>query len=230
MKINRVQKSRKPQGACEACRQPIEAGASYKFLAPRYGGKRKRHADCPDWRQSEMTNAKIATAYAGQEAAHDALDSLDVSIYDDADAFLDDVKTILSDCAEAAAECAADYQDGIDSMPEGLQSSPVAEESLEKIEILEGWQAELEDFDPDEVAPEQEEYEAPDTLACPECGRKGPQNPSEPGIYVCLNERCDMGTYDDPDAPEEGEFEEEFLAWADGVLDQARSIIDGLEL
>lgn len=152
MRTNHVSKARKGQGTCESCRQEIAKGQAYKWIKSRYGPKRSRHADCPSWRPSEMTGSKMATAYAAQEGGHDDLDAIDASLVNDAataEAFVDDVKAALAAVAEGGNECAGDYQEGIDNLPDSLQDGPTAEESREKIDALEQWASDLEDWTPD---------------------------------------------------------------------------------
>lgn len=170
MKIKTIGKAQKDQGVCEKCREPIAVGQSYRYIKPRYGAKRKRHASCPIWRQSEMTTAKIATAYAAQEDAHDFLNDLDPKTYFtgeleqdtegnerhliDADQLVSDIQEILGTCAQGAEDCKEEYQEGLDNMPEGLQEGPTGEEIQEKIELLEDWGQTLEAWDPQNPEPD----------------------------------------------------------------------------
>lgn len=169
MRIHHVNKARKDQGRCESCREEITAGQGYRYIAPRYGGKRKRHATCPVWRQSEMTSGKIATAYAAQEGGHDSLEALEPPTPDTLAAFVDDVKAILEEVATGADECSADYQDGFDNMPENFQNGPTGEEIQEKIDYLESWAEELRQWEPDDdwtdVDPDDVETWAEDVLS-----------------------------------------------------------------
>lgn len=160
----------------------MPVGSSYKYVKPRYGARRVRHTDCPMWRPSELASGKIATAYAAQEDATDALHALPIpEAWSGAEEWVDDVRSILADCASGAGECRDEYQEGYDNMPENFQAGPTGEEIQEKIDLLESWADELEDPDLPEV----------------------PGDEDEPAD---LNE------------------------WADDVISQAQSLIDGLEL
>lgn len=168
MKVNSVKKARKPQGSCEVCRKEIGVGDSYKYISPRVGGKRKRCSDCPHWRPSEMTSGKIATAYAGQEDAHDDLNkALEDALNGDPfpTPLIEHIQVILNDCAQQAEDCREEYQESLDNMPEGLQEGPTGEDIQEKIEMLDGWQQDLEswepsnDFDPEQYDSKQEGWE-----------------------------------------------------------------------
>ena len=130
-----MQKARKHQGDCEYCRVPIVAGASYKWVKSRFGPKRVRHGTCPTWRPSELTGGKIATAYAAQEDAYDAIDDAST---------VEEIIQALEDCAGGARACMEDYQEGLDNMPENLQDGDVGMQIQERIDALEYWATDLE--------------------------------------------------------------------------------------
>jgi hypothetical protein len=60
MRVERVKAARKDQGTCNSCGKPITKGMAYKSISFRYGGTRKRHASCPEFRPSEMTQSKMS--------------------------------------------------------------------------------------------------------------------------------------------------------------------------
>jgi hypothetical protein len=171
-RIKTVTKAQKDQGACEQCGKALPAGSGYKWTkANRYSPKRKRCLDCPTWTQSELTTSKLATAYAGQEQAYQALDALSAADYMtaqdhegteifDGAAFIASVESILDDCGTAAEECRDDVQEGFDNMPEGLQQGPTGELIQERVDLLESWQMELQGFSADDYDEDQdpEEY------------------------------------------------------------------------
>lgn len=158
MKVNTVKSARKHQGKCEACREEITPGMGYRYIAPRHGGRRKRHLHCPMWRPSEMVSGKMATAMAAQEGAEESVNNLIDGIdQQQLDSVHEDLRTIMEECAQGARDCAEEYQEGLDNMPQGLQDGPTGEEIQEKIELLEDWVGRLEDYDPDEYDPDEEE-------------------------------------------------------------------------
>lgn len=195
---------------CLRCRQPIEVGQSYQHVqANRYSPKLMKHTDCaPGFKQSEMTGSKMATAYAAQEDAHDALEHVDAHQYVtidesgegkhdfDATAFVDEVRAVLEECATGIEECRDDYQDGLDSMPEGLQQGPTGEEISEKIDVLDSFASDLGSFDPSV------EFDPDD-----------------------INPDAEEGTTVDA-----ADFQAAVDDFAEQVFDEAREAIDGLEL
>lgn len=141
--IVRVNKSRKDQGKCPKCGKELPAGTGYKwFQADRFSPKLKRCLDCPDWRLSERTSGKIATAYAAQEDAGDALQEIDWHGRDIQDV-LDDIQAVLEQCATGVEECRDEYQESLDNMPEQLQDADTGQQIQEKIDILESFMDEL---------------------------------------------------------------------------------------
>lgn len=152
MRVTTVRSARKKQRPCERCGAEINPGTGYKSISPRYGAKRVRCLPCPYWRPSETTSSKMATAYAGQEAAHDALDAMDWDSYEGTptervEAFTEDLKTIAGDCAQSGRDTAEEYQEGLDAMPDGLRDA--AYDTQEKIDSLESWADDLESWEPD---------------------------------------------------------------------------------
>lgn len=174
--VAKAQASKKPR-RCMRCREDIEVGQSYQHVSPnRYMPTLMKHTDCqPGFKQSEMTGSKMATAYAAQEDAHDALGQVDAHAFVevdesgegkhsfDAQAFVDEVKSVLEECSNGIEECRDDYQDGLDAMPEGLQQGPTGEEISEKIDVLDSFADDLGSFDPtvefdeDDINPDAEE-------------------------------------------------------------------------
>lgn len=151
MKISTVKSARKDQGQCEICRGAIKVGDGYRSIKPRFGVKRKRCMNCPVWKPSEMTNSKIATAYAAQEDANAMLDAMDVD--EDNSAFVSNVQSILIQCAEGGEECKSDYEESLDNMPEGLQEGDSGQAIQEKIDLLDGWIQDLESWSPSSEEP-----------------------------------------------------------------------------
>lgn len=142
-----VKAAQKPQGPCEKCQKEIAKGDPYKWVKPRAyrgatGWKRKRCMDCPAWKASELTSSdKLATIYAGQEAAADALSDWD---HEDAEA----LRSILSDYAEALREAGQGYVESADNIESGFgTSTSMSDELREKGEALDSAADELESTD-----------------------------------------------------------------------------------
>ncbi len=218
MRITTVKKARIDQGNCEFCRNAITAGMSYMFISPRYGGKRKRHAECRSWKPSEMTSGKSSTALAAQEDAHDELETISWPVGDEdpVAAVEEAVKAALENASEGARECQEDYQEGLDNMPEGLQYGPVGEGIQENIDALEAWIDELEGWTNSEGTPEV----AGD--ACKVCGLSYTDGDHE--------------TEDDGRFSADGHYFEELVEtvqdddWVIDVLESAKEAVDSLEL
>jgi hypothetical protein len=72
-RIYNVKKSRKDQGACSKCGDPLPAGTPYRWIKPRYGRKRVRCTkhECR-FRASDLTSSdKLSRFYAAQEIVED---------------------------------------------------------------------------------------------------------------------------------------------------------------
>lgn len=215
----------KKSRVCMRCREDITVGQSYQWVqANRYAPRLNKHTDCsPGFKPSEYTSSKIATAYAGQEAAHDALDALDVEQYRtddtdtvfDAESFMADVQAALDEAATGAQECAADYQDGLDAMPEGLQYGDVGSEIQEKIDTLESYESDVQSFD----------YTG-DAWSDMLDAVKSEHEPE-------ADDESDDDGLDDTDTLDDellDAISDAWNEWTQGVLDEAREAVDALEL
>lgn len=144
---------------CEACGNPIEIGMSYKWVAPRAhrgatGHKRNRHVNCPAWKQSELTSSQhLATIYAAQEGAEDALASVTIDTVEDAEGVLETLREIAGDFADQVREASQSYEESAQNIEDGFGHETYQSEELrEKSESIEGWADEaadvsLTDFD-----------------------------------------------------------------------------------
>lgn len=136
----RADKSRPlPLLVCESCGKDIEIGTPYKHVTPKsgpYGGRtRNRHADCPDWRPSELSSSKMATVMAAQEAFYDSLASAEDK---------ESIQDLVNGVAEAAREVASEYEESADNIEQYFSSSDKADELHDNANSLEGWADELE--------------------------------------------------------------------------------------
>jgi len=136
MRINHVQKARKDQGRCGRCDKEIKVGDPYKWIKPRYGGKKVRCEFC-QFRPSEMTSSKMGIVYDAQE---DALE--EIGKWCDEDAA--DLQEILNRFAETVREVSEEYQESCDNIRDTFSDSPTADECEEKANELDSWASEIE--------------------------------------------------------------------------------------
>jgi len=136
MRINHVQKARKDQGKCGVCEREIKVGDAYKWIKPRYGGKKIRCEFC-QFRPSEMTSSKMGIVYDAQE---DALE--EIGKWCDEDAA--DLQEILNRFAETVREVSEEYQESCDNIRDTFSDSPTADECEEKANELDSWASEIE--------------------------------------------------------------------------------------
>jgi hypothetical protein len=166
-RINHVQKARKDQGNCGRCRAHIPAGAPYKYIEFRYGG---RHVRCDSaschFRPSELTQSKLSQALAAQESAQDGIAEWQPEGHE-----VDDLRQILEDAAQEIRDCAQEYRDSADNINQTAEGSSVAQDCEEKADQLEEWAdsieseaSNLQDMDDEEP----EEPEEPGEDATPE--------------------------------------------------------------
>jgi hypothetical protein len=135
-RVNYVKKARKDQGRCSKCGDEIKAGDPYRHWSFRYGGKRKRcmKASCSP-RQSDLTQSKLAGAYAAIEDAEDSIDAAGT---------LSDIAEALQSAAEGVRDVAQEYQDAAESQRDYFPDSPIADENEERAQELEWFADDLE--------------------------------------------------------------------------------------
>ncbi|KKL96940.1 hypothetical protein LCGC14_1839490 [marine sediment metagenome] len=120
---------------CVRCSEEIKIGEPYRFITPRFGGKRCFCQKHPP-RQSDLTGGKLGELYGIQEGLEDDL----VSFQRDGEV---DMEASLSEAADEADRIADEYEGSIQNMPDSLQQSPVAEECQERAEASREWAEEL---------------------------------------------------------------------------------------
>lgn len=153
---------------CEACRQPINIGDPYKWVAPRAhraakGIKRNRHTSCPGWKPSELTSSPhLATIYAAQENADKEMAAISIGSVDEAESVVEVLEQIATDFAESIMEAAESYGESADAIEDGFGHETYQSDELrEKSEAVEGWADEVASFS---VYPFDEEF------VCDDCG------------------------------------------------------------
>lgn len=103
-RVHTVSACRKPQGKCGRCGDEIKKGDGYRFAAPGFRAPRKIRclkSSCY-FRQSELTNSNMSTAYAAIESAEDDIASCES---------VEDIKSALSTAAEGLRETAQMYEE-----------------------------------------------------------------------------------------------------------------------
>lgn len=145
-RINYVKSTRKDQGHCGKCGDPLPKRSAYRYIKFRYAGKRVRcmKASC-NFRQSDLTSSdKLSRAYAAGEYVEDAVGRFVLEVHvseilDGAQNIADAVEESKSEIEEVAQE----YNDSADNIEMAFDYSPTAEECREKAENLENWTYEL---------------------------------------------------------------------------------------
>lgn len=172
-----------PNLVCDACREEIRPGSSYKHMSPRsgpFGGRQlSRHETCPDWKLWEYSNSLAARL---ARIAHDAQTAVDGVTS------TDEVRVALEEAATAVREIADEKREAAQNIEEGFGHSTQQSEELADIaETLEAWADEIEAADiPDEPEPEEEECSACEGLGhtadteCKACSGSGQITPDEP--------------------------------------------------
>lgn len=138
-RVNTVEKSRKEQ-SCGSCGETIPVGAGYRWIKPRYGGKRTRclKPACR-FRSSDLVSSdKLQRVYGAQETIEDFIAS-----WDGLD--LDDVKNALDEAATEIDDVASEYRESADNIRSSFSESTTADDCEEKADGLESWAQELRD-------------------------------------------------------------------------------------
>jgi hypothetical protein len=170
MRINYVDKAAKDQGKCEHCGQAIPKGYGYKWIKPRYGGKRRRHLTCPSWRPSEMTSSKMSGVLAAQEGFDDFLSGWNPE--DGVGAVTD----ALSTAADEIRGVAEEYRESAQNIEDGFGHEVYMSQELnEKADELESWADDVENAnvseEPEACGDEKhtDAFIGRDTYECEEC-------------------------------------------------------------
>lgn len=211
-RINRIQKSMKPQGTCRRCGKQIEKGQPYSYIKFRYGGKVKHCGACA-WRQSELTQSKMSGAYAAQEAAEDA-----ITAWDPADG-LDALQSDLDSAADDAEAVAEEYRDSADNWE---QETSLTEEWREKADAIEEWATTVREVlgDQDEWDEDAKRAEIEEETKDEEYGGLNPDGTTE------------WDNLSDEEKAEhiEARYEEALNEWADEVREAASAVVSELSV
>jgi DNA repair exonuclease SbcCD ATPase subunit len=137
-RIHSVQQSRK-EHVCSKCRDTIAVGVPYRWVA--IGGRRASQTivRCMKmacgFRPSDMTNSKLKSIYAAQEAIDDTCSEERISI--------EGILQVVQDASQSAGEVMDEYSESIDNIEQYFPNSPQIDEMREKIDSLENWISEL---------------------------------------------------------------------------------------
>src|SRR5258707_5156 len=123
---------------CSKCGKPIEKGQRYHEWTLYRAPTRRRHEACGRPQQSELTSSKMSQAYAAVEALQEAVAAARKA--NDPTGLAD----ALRECASEVESCRDEYQDGFDSMNEGLQQGQQGQDIEEKIGPLDEFKDSLE--------------------------------------------------------------------------------------
>lgn len=112
-KLHRVPKSRKDQGKCGRCGDPLPAGSGYQYWVPGFRSRYKKvrclKPECTPT-PAERETSKAATILFAQEAFNRQINELDN---------VDDIESAVAEVAEAVTEVRDEYQEALDSWENG---------------------------------------------------------------------------------------------------------------
>lgn len=189
---------------CRKCDQPIKAGEQYYEWKHRHAPPSRQHQTHGGPRQSELCTGKMSGVYAAIAAAEDAMGEAHKT--NDASGLTE----ILNTCAQEVEQVKDEYQQGLDNMPESLQSSSSGDAIQEKIDGLEQFQdalesaaSECEDWDMDTESPE------PGADHTDECASNEEVEPEEGKEATGEYQPCDCGFDDLETKKDEWESEQE---------------------
>lgn len=161
-KLHTVPKSRKDQGECGKCHEPLPAGTAYRWWQPGFRA-RSKYKRCmkPECTPSpaERETSKAATILFAQEAFNKNVETLDT---------VDDIQDAVREVADAVAEVRDEYQEVLDGWENGN------EQFQEKVDHYEEQLREIESWNwdgPDSPEPceEHEDDEDGDGASCEDC-------------------------------------------------------------
>lgn len=134
---------------CEKCGDAIPKGSPYQHATPGFRGRKKIRCTKPscNFRTSDLCTSNMQGAYLAQEGFEDEIGNC---------ASVEDVKAALEAYAEGLRETASLYEEASSNWAGGQSSN---EEWDEKAEMLNGAADELEDFDWEPEADEDDESE-----------------------------------------------------------------------
>jgi hypothetical protein len=186
---------------CGKCRTPIRKGVDGRIsFAVGFRGYEQTRCTKPECRptRSELESSAIASIY-------DAMDSID---YDSLQS-LDDLTEARDSVVEAVNEVASEY--------EGNEMYDISEDLQERVSILEGASSELENWEPEGEAPEDEKD-------CDECDGTG-QVESSIDHDVAPDVECEQC-----EGTGKVENDEDLDEWLQEARESLQAAIDEMEL
>jgi len=127
MKIHTVEHARKSPGSCSTCGKPIEVGDPYKWGQNFRASKVVKCGTC-QFRNSDMTQSKLAGFYAAQEQAEDAIEAWDPANGKDS------LESDLSSAADDAEAVAEEYREAVSGWEHETSTTAEWEEKAEAID------------------------------------------------------------------------------------------------
>jgi hypothetical protein len=133
--MKKKNKAGKPYSCCR-CQEKIVAGQQYYEWSFRYGGTYRQHSTHGAPKQSQLTQSKMSGVYAAVESAEESICGADNP---------SDIAQALNDCASEVENVRSEYEDGLQSLPQGLQDAGgPGGQTQEKIDALQEFQDSLE--------------------------------------------------------------------------------------
>ena len=197
-RINVVKKSRKDQGQCGRCGDPLPKGSAYRWAKPRRGGKMRRcmKSEC-GFRPSDLSSSKMAAIWDVQPEVVNAIEQAES---------VEDVKAALEPLVEVAREVSEQYQESADNVREYFPSHEGADEWEEWAYGLEEWAEAMESLDWDEEEPVDDP----------------PTRPEEPDWDEFDDEEEKEDAHDEYESALD-EYENEFNEYEDAIAEHAEA-------
>lgn len=165
MRVTVADKSRpKPNIKCGKCGVEIKPGMPYKWVKTKsgpYGGATMyRCADCPSWKQSELSSSKMSGVYAAQEMLDEQIINCES---------VEDLQALAGDLAEMIRDVANEYEESARNIEDGFGHSTSMSEDLEqRANDLNSWADDIDNLDFDEFEGDDE-----DEIDCDQCDGTG---------------------------------------------------------
>lgn len=219
-RVTTVKSARKDQGTCGKCGTPLPKGSAYRWYTvgfrSHYKHRRCMAPTCTPL-ASELESSKVASIYAAQESAEDAINEATSG---------DDIQAAIDEVIEAIREVAEEYREAAVNPNTGEVFNL---DSEERADTLEGSADELEGYDV-ELDEGCSECEGQGEIDCPECSGQGQVEP-EAGTPEAEGDEL----VDCPDCDGKGVVDcEECSGTGEADLDEAKAnaieAINGIEL
>lgn len=121
---------------CETCGHEIRAGEPYRYAEPY---RRPRVVWCQHHtpKRSQVSTSKMGPLW-------DAVDDFDP----DTAETIEEVKALVEEVRTTAEEVRDDYEAGLENIPEQLREGATGADIQEKMDVLDSYMADLDNFDP----------------------------------------------------------------------------------